>query len=174
MSCGEPIRAPSSVVIATPKGGPVLVGGPPAVDLLTALTSKSGPGEAAAPDGTRLAPPHALHYDASGDLVQVTDPLGHAWRFEYKNHLLVRETDRNGLSFYFAYDGFGQDAYCVRTWGDGGIYDHITDYDKREAEAVDQVEHGLQAGGDCITAVERGLRKNRGKTASSRARPLRK
>ena len=34
------------------------------------------------------------------------------------------------MSFYFAYDGYGEDAYCVRTWGDGGIYDHIIDYDK--------------------------------------------
>ena len=69
-------------------------------------------------------------YDDRGDLVQVTDPLGGAWRFAYKQHLLVQETDRNGLSFYFAYDGFGEDAYCVRTWGDGGIYDHVIDYDK--------------------------------------------
>ena len=43
---------------------------------------------------------------------------------------MMRETNRNGLSFYFAYDGFGEDAYCVRTWGDGGIYDHLIDYDK--------------------------------------------
>ena len=69
-------------------------------------------------------------YDAAGDLVQATDPLGHSWRFAYKQHLLVQETNRNGLSFYFAYDGHGEDAYCVRTWGDGGIYDHVIDYDK--------------------------------------------
>ena len=69
-------------------------------------------------------------YDAAGDLTQVTDPLGHSWRFAYKGHLLVQETNRNGLTFYFAYDGYGEDAYCVRTWGDGGIYDHIIDYDK--------------------------------------------
>ena len=50
--------------------------------------------------------------------------------FEYKQHLLVQETNRNGLSFYFAYDGHGEDACCVRTWGDGGIYDHVIDYDK--------------------------------------------
>jgi len=69
-------------------------------------------------------------YDAFGDLISATDPLGHSWRFAYKQHLLVQETNRNGLSFYFAYDGFGEDAYCVRTWGDGGIYDHVIDYDK--------------------------------------------
>lgn len=75
--------------------------------------------------------PHTSYaYDAHGDLVQVTDPLGHSWRFKYKGHLMVEETNRNGLAFYFAYDGFGEDAYCVRTWGDGGIYDHVIDYDK--------------------------------------------
>ena len=76
--------------------------------------------------------PHTrFAYDARGDLVQVTDPLGHSWRFAYKNHLLVQETDRNGLSFHFAYDGHNQDACCIRTWGDGGIYDHGIDYDKK-------------------------------------------
>ena len=70
-------------------------------------------------------------YDADGDLVQVTDPLNHTWRFEYFTHLLVRETDRTGLSFYFEYDGLGQDAWCTRTWGDGGIYDHKIAYDKK-------------------------------------------
>lgn len=71
-------------------------------------------------------------YDAAGDLVQVTDSLGHAWRFAYVTHLLTQETDRNGLSFYFLYDGLGEDAWCVRTWGDGGIYDHVLRYDKRK------------------------------------------
>ncbi|MFL5306814.1 MAG: DUF6531 domain-containing protein, partial [Polyangia bacterium] len=69
-------------------------------------------------------------YDERGDLVRATDPLGNSWKFAYKQHLLVQETNRNGLSFYFAYDGHGQDAYCIRTWGDGGIYDHVIDYDK--------------------------------------------
>lgn len=70
-------------------------------------------------------------YDEQGDLVRVTDPLGHHWELEYSGHLLTRETDREGLSFYFGYDGIGQDAFCVRTWGDGGIYDHEILYDKQ-------------------------------------------
>ena len=69
-------------------------------------------------------------YDAEGDLVRVIDANGASWTFAYKRHLMVRETNRNGLSFYFAYDGFGAEAYCVRTWGDGGIYDHVIDYAK--------------------------------------------
>ena len=67
-------------------------------------------------------------YDADGDLIEATDALGHRFRYEYETHLLTRETDRNGLSFYFAYDGWDSEAYCVRTWGDGGIYDHVLDY----------------------------------------------
>lgn len=69
-------------------------------------------------------------YDDAGDLVTATDALGHSFHYEYQTHLLTRETNRNGLSFYFAYDGFGEDAFCVRTWGDGGIYDHLITYDK--------------------------------------------
>ncbi|WP_437735759.1 DUF6531 domain-containing protein [Sorangium sp. So ce1335] len=75
--------------------------------------------------------PHTRYvYSGEGDLVEVIDPLGHATRYAYEGHLLVRETDRTGLSFYFGYDGNGPGAYCIRTWGDGGIYDHEIDYDK--------------------------------------------
>ncbi len=68
-------------------------------------------------------------YDAEGDLVEVKDASGHSYRYVYASHLLVQETDRAGLSFYFQYDGVGASARCVRTWGDGGIYDHVVDYD---------------------------------------------
>jgi RHS repeat-associated protein len=71
-------------------------------------------------------------YDDEGDLVEVSDVLAQRWRFAYVTHLLTQETDRNGLSFYFAYDGLGAAAWCVRTWGDGGIYDHVLNYDKRK------------------------------------------
>lgn len=70
-------------------------------------------------------------YDDAGDLVNVGDSLGHTWSFAYLGHLLTQETDRNGLSFYFVYDGIGSDSWCIRTWGDGGIYDHVLCYDKQ-------------------------------------------
>jgi RHS repeat-associated protein len=84
------------------------------------------------PQGEGLYRHRIYEYDAAGDLVSVTDPLGHAWRFAYVTHLLTQETDRNGSSFYFAYDGLGEDAWCVRTWGDGGVYDHALAYDKHK------------------------------------------
>ena len=70
-------------------------------------------------------------YDEAGDLVEVVDSLGASWRYGYCTHLLTQETDRAGTSFYFQYDGLGEDAWCVRTWGDEGIYDHVIAYDKQ-------------------------------------------
>lgn len=68
-------------------------------------------------------------YSEAGDMVRTTDALGHAMAFAYEHHLLVRETNRVGLSFYFRYDGPGPEARCLRTWGDGGIYDTTLRYE---------------------------------------------
>jgi RHS repeat-associated protein len=69
-------------------------------------------------------------YDGRGNLAQVLDTLGQAMRFEHRTHLLAKETNRNGLSFHFQYDGEDEKARCVRTWGDGGIYDHKLTYEQ--------------------------------------------
>jgi len=82
-----------------------------------------------------------FEYDANGDLVTVYDALDQPFCYQYKFHLLIREINRNGLSFYFAYDGIDKDAYCVRTWGDGGIYDHVLTYDKLKNVTI--VENSL-------------------------------
>ena len=78
----------------------------------------------------------AYRYSGEGDLVAVTDAAGGTWRFEYDEHLLVRETNRNDLSFYFIYDDKGPYARCIRTWGDGGIYDHALVYDRQAQRTV--------------------------------------
>ncbi|WP_169787007.1 DUF6531 domain-containing protein [Hyalangium minutum] len=70
------------------------------------------------------------HYSDAGDLLEASDALGNHFRYTYSNHLLTRETDRSGLSFHFEYDGKTAEAWCIRTWGDGGIYDHSLAYDK--------------------------------------------
>ncbi|MBN8614640.1 MAG: hypothetical protein J0L92_28835 [Deltaproteobacteria bacterium] len=85
-------------------------------------------------------------YDRMGDLVQIKDAAQESWHFQYKSlvgggHLMVRETDRAGLSFYFQYDGTGEISKCVRTWGDGGIYDHVIHYDVASKKTV--VENSL-------------------------------
>lgn len=74
-------------------------------------------------------------YDARGDLVEARDALDQAYVYRYARHLLVQETDPNGLSFHFEYDP--QDR-CVRTFGDGGLYDHKLSYDAaRNATTVE-------------------------------------
>lgn len=93
------------------------------------------------PNGAGQVLHRRYHYDADGDLIEVTDALGHAWHYAYEGHLLVRETDRVGLSFYFQYDGVGSIARCVRTWGDGGIYDHVIDYDPRNRKTLVENSH---------------------------------
>jgi RHS repeat-associated protein len=69
-------------------------------------------------------------YDPRGRLASAADALGHAYRYEYRGGVMVRETDRNGLSFHFEYDWEHPEGWCVRTWGDGGIHDHRMTYDK--------------------------------------------
>lgn len=69
-------------------------------------------------------------YDEHGRLVAATDAEGYATRYAYQGSLLVRETDANGLSFYFEYDGDQTGARCVRTWGDGGLFDHSLRFDE--------------------------------------------
>jgi len=68
-------------------------------------------------------------YSNEGDLVGAKDANGKWTRYEYDRHLMVKETDRDGVRFYFVYDGDDSTARCLRTWGDGGIFDHVIDYD---------------------------------------------
>jgi RHS repeat-associated protein len=84
-----------------------------------------------------------FEYDLAGDLVAAYDALDHAYRYAYRNHLLVQETDRNGQSFYFQYDDYTPEGWCVRTWGDGGIFDHKLTYHKTARITV--VENSLGA-----------------------------
>ncbi len=87
-------------------------------------------------DGTGLRQHAEYRYSDDGDLVSVVDATGKVWSFEYDGHLLVREQDRNGLSFYFQYDSHGSFARCTRTWGDGGIYDHLITYNPKGLETI--------------------------------------
>ncbi|MCX4245068.1 DUF6531 domain-containing protein [Paraliomyxa miuraensis] len=83
----------------------------------------------------------AFRYSAEGDLVEAHDAVGKIVHFEYDRHTLVKETDRNGLSFYFEYQGWGPFARCTRTWGDGRLYDHVLTYDVQGRRTI--VENSL-------------------------------
>jgi len=94
----------------------------------------------------RLFAPHSekyklirrYFYSAQGDLIEWHDEAGHSYRFEYANHLLVRETDRKGFSFYFTYNAEG---WCRETWGDGGLLYRKIDYDltKQQTRVTDSL-----------------------------------
>jgi len=82
-------------------------------------------------------------YDPEGRLTNATDRGLMPWRYAYDRDLLIRETNRNGLSFHFAYKGEGKEARCAHTWGDGGIYERWLDYDREARMTV--VEDSLRA-----------------------------
>src|SRR5262249_10713253 len=78
-----------------------------------------------APDPNRpgqTQPLVSFAYSPEGDLVEARDALGHPFRYQYRDHLLVAETDRNGMTFHFEYDGAGPGARCTHTWGTGDLF----------------------------------------------------
>ncbi|MCB2377404.1 DUF6531 domain-containing protein [Hymenobacter sp. BT635] len=64
-----------------------------------------------------------------GNLVEAADALNQVWQFRYQGPLLVQATYKNGVSFYYEYDGTDARARCLRTWGDEGIYACQLSYD---------------------------------------------
>ena len=80
-------------------------------------------------DGDKLDLVHYA-YDAEGRLQAAYDPAGYAFEYAYKGGVMVKETNRNGLSFHFEYQWYDPDGWCTRTWGDGGIYDRRLTYDE--------------------------------------------
>ncbi len=129
-------NAQSQLVEVTDSAGRIIGFTPDAKGRITAI-SLPHPTE----NGSRF-PVVRFEYDEKGDLVAAFNALGHAYHYAYKYHLLVQETDRNGLSFYFAYDGITPESRCVRTWGDGGIYDHVLTYDAEKHITVKEDSSG--------------------------------
>lgn len=82
-------------------------------------------------------------YDERGQLAAAHDPKGRPFSYAYRGGVLVRETNRNGQSFHFEYDWDHPDGWCVRTWGDGGLYARTLTYDKhRHVTLVDDSRGG--------------------------------
>jgi RHS repeat-associated protein len=67
-------------------------------------------------------------YDEEGNMICHTDALGQKMTFEYENHLLVKETWRNGQQWYFVYEDKTTGSRCIHTWGDGDLYNHKLTY----------------------------------------------
>ena len=61
-------------------------------------------------------------YQPEGELATATDALGGVLRYAYDGwHRLVKRTLQTGVSFRYTYDS--DHGRCIRTVGDGGIYD---------------------------------------------------
>ncbi|MCD7850341.1 MAG: hypothetical protein LUH63_11750 [Parabacteroides sp.] len=70
----------------------------------------------------------SYRYNNAGDMVSITDALGQTTFIEYKNHLMVKKTDREGQTFYWEYDGTGTGARCIHTRGEGGYQEGWIEY----------------------------------------------
>ena len=75
-------------------------------------------------------------YDDDGCLAEAVNRGRIPWRYYYQDRLMTREMNRNGLNFYFEYEGSGSEARCVHTWGDGGIYERWIKYHPRARVTV--------------------------------------
>ncbi|UKE68220.1 DUF6531 domain-containing protein [Xanthomonas cerealis pv. cerealis] len=89
---------------------------------------------------TGLTHPLVTYRYVEGDLVAAEDALGVPRTFAYRQHRMVRHTDRVGLSFHYAYDAQWR---VVHAWGDGGLYDYRFAYDVllRETQVTDSLGH---------------------------------
>ena len=98
-------------------------------------------------------------YDAEGRLAAAVDPLGHALRYEYLGGVMVKETHKGGLSFHFAWDWEHPEGLCIRTWGDGGIYDRRITYDQpRRFTSVEDGRGGItQYRGNALGLVDKRI-----------------
>jgi len=56
-------------------------------------------------------------YNDKNELTEVRDALQNACKYKYEDHLLVRFTNRIGLSFHYEYDRADSNARCIHTWG---------------------------------------------------------
>lgn len=79
--------------------------------------------------------------DREDNLSKVTLPNGAKKQFYYEGHLLVKLTNQSGLSFYWEYEGKGNQAKCVHTWGDEGILEYWIRYEKGKTIATNSLGH---------------------------------
>ena len=85
-------------------------------------------------------------YNGDAELISAANRTYAAYTYQYENHLIIKETNRNNLSFHFEYDGAGQNARCIKTWGDGDIYERNISYFPKAR--ITKVKDGL--GGETV------------------------
>ena len=77
-------------------------------------------------------------YSAQGDLADAVNATGVPFAYHYDQHLIIQETRRSGLSFYFEWDdpAKGGTARCIKTWGDDNLYFRAITYDLDERKTT--------------------------------------
>ncbi|NLU95162.1 DUF6531 domain-containing protein [Chitinophaga sp. Ak27] len=80
-------------------------------------------------NGASTIPLVRYSYDEDGNLCSTTNALDVSKYFFYQEHLLVKLTNQSGGSFYWEYEGKGDDARCIHTWGDGGVLEYHARYE---------------------------------------------
>jgi YD repeat-containing protein len=85
----------------------------------------------------------AYAYDATGNLIKQTNAEANSMLFEYQGRLMTKETWRNGLNWFFEYDGTEPGARCIHTWGDGDIYNHKLLFEAGKTIVTDSRGHDI-------------------------------
>jgi YD repeat-containing protein len=103
-------------------------------------------------------------YDAIGNMVKTMDALGNTKHFYYDGHLLTQLTNQSGLNFYWEYQGSGDDAKCVHTWGDGGVLEYWTHYEEGITITKDSLGHSTEYHYDADRLIHKIIDANGGVT----------
>lgn len=83
----------------------------------------------------------AYEYDAAGNMVHNEDAAGAKKSFYYDGHLLVQLTNQSGMNFYWEYEGRGDEAKCIHTWGDGNVLEYWTQYEEGKTTTRNSLGH---------------------------------
>lgn len=94
-------------------------------------------------------------YSDQDDLIAAYDSFDHPFLYEYSDHLLVRETDRGGYSFSFEYDARDEDARCLASRGQDGLYGVRLEYLPKHTVVTygDQAHWTFRHNGQRVTEI---------------------
>nr|HPI54302.1 RHS repeat-associated core domain-containing protein [Chitinophagaceae bacterium] len=59
----------------------------------------------------------SYEYDEHDNLIFIADALKKRSKIEYRNHLMVSKTDRNGDTFFWEFENYELGAKCIHTYG---------------------------------------------------------
>lgn len=63
----------------------------------------------------------SYEYDEYDNLIYITDSLHKRSHIDYRNHLMISKTDRNGDRFFWEYENYELGAKCIHTYGTNNL-----------------------------------------------------